>query len=152
MVKFSLQKTKRSEKKKIGSLLKISFLLLCGVFEVFLKRQQDLVSMTLYRHWLKLTHPQFHPIFCAWCFLLAGHHLWPRASQQEILGRSTWKDLICRNLLLKFLALITCFSVSGLNQNTMKFCCFHFCSLSLLSLYQMISLLQWKGIKLEGSG
>lgn len=98
MVKFSLQKTKRSGKKKIGSLLKISFLLLCGVFEVFLKWQQDLVSMTLYRHWLKLTHPQFHPIFCAWCFLLAGHHLWPRASQQEILGRSTWKDLICLNL------------------------------------------------------
>lgn len=92
------QKIYEKKKKKEPNLLKIRFLWLCGVFEAILKWQHYCVSMTVYRHWLIFTHPKFHPILCAWCFLLAGHLLRPRASQQEILGRRTWMDLKCLNL------------------------------------------------------
>lgn len=57
-------------------------------------------------------------------------------------------------LLLKFLAQITCLSVSGLKQKTIKFHPASYltpASYPLFLFKQTIFLLQWKGIKLEGS-
>lgn len=91
------QKIQEKIKKGKPNYLKLGSYDCVGSLKWFLKWQHDGVSMTVYRHWLQFTHPKFHPIPCAWCFLLAGHLLQPRDSQQEILWTRAWMDLRCLN-------------------------------------------------------